>query len=658
MLALLPLVGLVLLIVWQALAVRPGIRTTGWEHPCLVAATIWGALAVVLVELLGAARALTPTTLALGWAGVTLLLTVLVIRRARAANGLAWPFRPTRPTRSEAVFGVLLIVYLAALLVVALVSPPNNIDSFQYHMPRVAHWIQNHTLAPYATQFEHQLYNPPGAEILILTLQALFGSDRLANLVQWLAFLGALIAVSGVSRLLGASKNARLGAIAFAAVAPMAVLQATSTQNDLVSAFWLVAFAYFVVLAQRRALSTGEWATAGLALGMGILTKSTLYVYGLPFLILLAFGGWTTGWQRLARDLSIVLGMAALLNLPIWWRNQTITGTPLGPVEIVAEHGAIGDGQGQALQAPLRGLRMLLINFTTPFPGVNDMLADAIRGLYARAGMEAEEPILVYGWSHEDLAGSPLHLAATALAAAVALARWRQHRLAGRYAVCVIAGYLLLPWVLVNVARPVNIRYQLPFYLAGAPLVALLFDRWVPSRALGALSGLILLLGLPWLLFNNTRPLVGLRPDAGGGLEFPCIPANLLGYECTRIGSVLTMPRVDILFANAREAEAGTLAVVDALGQGTCRQVGLRIDSHDPEYVFWHLLDAPQSGSRLDTVYAGARLAPLIDPDFRPCAIVCTICGDRERLHGLDLVQSSDGVKLFAGEGFTWDIDG
>ena len=160
---------------------------------------------------------------------------------------------------------------------------------------------------------------------------------------------------------------------------------------------------------------------------------------------------------------------------------------------------------------------------------------------------------------------------------------------------------------------------------------------------MGAISSLILLLGLPWLLFNNTRPLVGLRPDAGGGLEFPCIPANLLGYECTRIGSVLTMPRVDMLFANAREAEAGTLAVADALRQGTCRQVGLRIDSHDPEYVFWHLLDAPQSGFRIDTVYAGARLASLIDPDFRPCAIVCTICGDRERLHGLDLVQSSEG---------------
>jgi hypothetical protein len=658
MLALLPLFGLALLIVWQALAVRPGNRTTGWEHPCLVAATIWGALAVVLVELLGAARALTPTTLALGWAGVTLLLTVLVIRRARAANGLARPFRPTRPTRSETAFGVLLIVYLAALLVVALVSPPNNIDSFQYHMPRVAHWIQNQTLAPYATQFEHQLYNPPGAEILILTLQALYGSDRLANLVQWLAFLGALIAVSGIGRQLGASKYARLGAIAFAAVAPMAVLQATSTQNDLVSAFWLIAFAYFAVLAQRRALSTGEWAAAGLALGMGILTKSTLYVYGLPFLILLAFGGWTMGWRRLVRHLAIVLGLAALLNLPIWWRNQTITGTPLGPVEIVTEHGAIGDGDGQALRAPLRGLRMLLINFTTPFPGVNDMLADGIRGLHARTGLEAEEPILVYGWNHEDLAGSPLHLAATALAAAVALARWRQNRLAGRYAVCVIAGYLLLPWVLANVARPVNIRYQLPFYLAGAPLVALLFDRWVPSRALGAISSLILLLGLPWLLFNNTRPLVGLRPDASGGLELPCIHANLLGYECTRIGSVLTMPEVDVLFANIRDSEDDALAMVAALEQTGCRQVGLRIDSHDPEYVYWHLLDAPRSVYRLETIYTVPRLEPLIDRSFSPCAIICTICGDRDRLHGLDLYHAAGEVKLFVGDGFTWNEDG
>ncbi len=174
-------------------------------------------------------------------------------------------------------------------------------------------------------------------EILILTLQALFGSDRLANLVQWLAFVGALVAVSGISRALGAGKHARLAGIGFAAVVPMAVLQATSTQNDLVEAFWLLAFAYFVVLGQLRSLSTAECVATGLALGMSILTKTTLYVYGLPFLVLLAVSGWKENRHAPLRQLTIILGLAALLNLPIWWRNQTRLELRFGPLAVLMD---------------------------------------------------------------------------------------------------------------------------------------------------------------------------------------------------------------------------------------------------------------------------------------------------------------------------------
>lgn len=658
MLALLPLLGLILLAVKQAIAVRPADRATGWEHGILIAAAYWAALAVVLVEVLGAAHALTPAALALGWAAIDLGLAALVVRALRRDG--AWPisWQLPRPTRSEAVFASLLSIYLAILLVVALASPPNNVDSFQYHMARVAHWIQNQSLAHYATQYEFQLYNPPGAEILILTLQLLFGSDRLVNVVQWLAFIGALTAVSGLTRSLGAGKAARQAGIACAAVIPMAILQATSTQNDLVAAFWLLAFAGFVILGQQRTFSASEWVATGLTLGLGILTKSTLYVYALPFLVLLAAGGWKKNGRRQLRGLVVVFGLAALLNLPVWWRNQVTSGTPIGPPDLVAVHGAAVGGSERLLQAPLRGLRMVLINFATPSNTVNGRLVGAVRELYARLRLEPEEPILIFGWNHEDLAGAPLHLLATGLAAAIVLAHWRQKRLAAAYAACVIAGYLLLPWVLASISRPVNIRHQLPFLMAGAPLVAVVLDRWVSPRRLRVMSSLILLLGLPWLLFNNTRPLVGLRPQASGPLELPCVGVNLLGYECTRIGSVLTMPEGDILFANVRDLQQDVLTITAELEQTSCTQVGLRLDSHDPEYVFWHLLDAPLSRYRLETIYTVPRLAPLIDRAFSPCAIICAICADRDRLHGLDLYREAGEIKLFVGDGFTWDEDG
>jgi len=164
---------------------------------------------------------------------------------------------------------------------------------------------------------------------------------------------------------------------------------------------------------------------------------------------------------------------------------------------------------------------------------------------------------------------------------------------------------------------------------------------------------LMLMSGMPWVLFNSTRPLVGMRPGPGL-LELPCTPS--LG--CTKIGSILTQPSLDVLFANIREAEGPYLSAAANLADSSCRDIGLRIDSSDPEYPFWFLLGAPQSGYRLETIYTFPDLEALLDRDFAPCAIICTICGGRTRLHGLDLAAQTGRMKLFVGEGFTWDEDG
>jgi hypothetical protein len=84
-----------------------------------------------------------------------------------------------------------------------------------------------------------------------------------------------------------------------------------------------------------------------------------------------------------------------------------------------------------------------------------------------------------------------------------------------------------------------------------------------------------------------------------------------------------------------------------------CQQIGLRIDSSDLEYLFWWLLDAPQSGMHLETLYTFPELERYIDPAFTPCAIICTICDDRTSLHGLTLDGDYSKVKLFTGSEFT-----
>jgi hypothetical protein len=84
-----------------------------------------------------------------------------------------------------------------------------------------------------------------------------------------------------------------------------------------------------------------------------------------------------------------------------------------------------------------------------------------------------------------------------------------------------------------------------------------------------------------------------------------------------------------------------------------CDRVGLRLDSHDLEYAYWWLLDAPQSGIRVENIDPPAHLERYIDPEFRPCAIICMVCGGRDRFHRLGLAFSQGEVSVFLGEGYT-----
>ena len=114
--------------------------------------------------------------------------------------------------------------------------------------------------------------------------------------------------------------------------------------------------------------------------------------------------------------------------------------------------------------------------------------------------------------------------------------------------------------------------------------------------------------------------------------------------------SIFREPPVRVLFANWADLQDPYVAAANAIKDTDCRNVGLRLDSHDLEYPWWWLLEAPESGFRLETIYALPWLEKLVDPEFRPCAILCTICGDeRTTLHGLPLVEDFGPVRLYAG---------
>jgi len=625
LLALLPLAALALLVL---LARR---MLGGWRAAALAGAVTWGALLTAITEALSALGRLTPGWLALAWASATAVIAVWAGARrggaARSPDDMAHRFGAL--ARADRWLAGALAAVALTTVVTALAAVPNTFDSMTYHLSRVAQWLQWRDVNPFPTHVLRQLHQAPWAEYAMLHLQALAGTDRAANLVQWLAFIGCVAGASRLAGQLGAGAPTQLAAAVYAATLPMALLQATSTQNDLVTAFWVVCFASLVLDAVGRGHDTRTLPTTGRALllgtsvGLAVLSKPTAYLYAFPFVVWLGGFLLASGLRRMWAPVVFISAAGVFLNLGYWARNASVYGSPLGP-------GAEGDRleltyamerhDPPALAS--NAVRNVALHLGTPAPAVNGRLGAAIRGAHAALGVDASDssttwmglPFHVPALSrHEDEAGNPLHLLLAVAALGALVARRRVvAREQWAYTGALAAGAALfvatLKW------QPWGSRLQLPLFVLAAPLVAVALARVAPPRALRVAGALLLAAAVPWLVAGTPRPLVGR-------------------------GSVLTTPRTTQYFANWSSLAAPYAQVARALRAAGCRDVGFVGGWNAYDYPLWALLRRDDPAARLRHVLVTNASAAWERDTRPPCGVI--------RLYPPDARPLTVGARVF-----------
>jgi hypothetical protein len=623
-----------------------------WRKTFLMTSIFWGTLVIIITEGLGLVKGLSSSWVIVVW---TIMVAISIgvgwssgaFRRARAS------FQLNRDTFTAAEWLILLglISIVITLTIVAWISPPNTTDSLLYHMPRIAHWIQNGSLEHYSTAYSHQLWASPFAEISILQLRLLYGDGQPGNMVQWFSMVGSIIAASAIACLMGVNRKGQFITAAFAISIPMGILQSTSTQTDYVTAFWILCLVYFVVLSKQRPLQFIEWLCLSLATGLGMLTKGTFYPYAFPillwFFIPLLFQEQTK--KVILKGLGFAL-VVIVLNLGFWVRNINTFGGPLGSSETVQQHAGVSLDPQVWISALVKQVGL---NLPVPWENINTSIISTVRAIDESLGAKTSDFDIIWLWNHEDLAGNPIHLLIILISipAIAALTRKSKIALPLRYTL-VVLGMFFMHAISVDF-HVYDVRYQLPFFLAAAPLIGVAFTQSRLQRIGGFTTFTFLFISLPWVLFNSTRPILAMR-NAPEPWSIPC--TDTLG--CTRSGSIFTRNKEDIFFANLPNLKGPLASMAETISDASCEQVGLRIDSHDPEYPFWWLLGAPESGTRIETIYSLPELDRYQDPSFNPCAIICTICGDRPRIHGLDRVNSFDEISLYMGSDYSKDPDG
>lgn len=608
----------------------------------LTSSVVWATTLVLITEGLSCVHRFSVIEVAAAWGTlVGVLITFVVCSALRnspsQANQTTSPLGATSSWLTLSIFGTIgslgawlpLLVTMSFVVAIvgltAIVSPPNNGDSLIYHLARVVHWIQNCSVAHYPTNILHQLCSNPWSEFVIANFQILSGGDRFANLAQTFSWIGCMIGGSMIASELGATKNGQILSSIIIATIPMAILQASSTQNDLVVSYWLVCFVYCCLrlIKQNRESSKELIVLSGATLGLALLTKGTAYLFAAPFVIWLTsslirrcgFGSW--------RALMPIATIAIVINACFFMRNVELFGSVLDPFHL-------GNGPQRIVNETISWqgfvsnlVRNLVVHLGTGINMVNLKVEKAVMLLCDKIGISINDPSTTFGatahgyptfailicslpayFNHEDIAGNLLHCLMIIIALVLIACNKHYHdnptlRL---YAFSLLCGFfffsLCLKW------QMWTSRLQLPLFVLWSPAVALVLCG-LPGKIIPYLaSATLLLMTPPWLLFNRSRPIA-------------------------TWDSILVSERQSLYYRSVPELEGSfehAASVLKSLGE---KSIGLIVDEKCSfEYLLWVSL-RQVAGGRLRIEHVNVTNPSnnvYDDPSFAPFDCRVIIC--------------------------------
>jgi hypothetical protein len=506
----------------------------------------------------------------------------------------------------------------AAVAFVAVECPPNTWDAMEYHMPRLVHWLQNHSVSFYATNETKQLYMPPWSEYAMLQMHAVSGGDHLDNLVQWFAYAGCAIAASLIARELRAGLRGQVLAGMIAATIPEGILEASSPKNDVTVAFWLTAFVFYALVAIRSDRPLARCGAAA-TLGLACLTKGTAYVLGPPVFLAIAVALARQRKQVAVAAVVVFAGVSGL-NAMQWVRSVRVYGSPTGPSALVPPKGFKVTNNKLSFSVVFSGvLRNTALHFGTPSANVNKRLDAGLKYLISLTGADPNDPDTTWDYTkfqlpdislHEALAGNPLHTTLIVATMVILVSRWRSLTLRPALAVATGLATSYILFCAVFKWQPWNTRLHLALFVPWAAVIGtVLAER--PLRLLQVIIPVTLLgLAVPPVLQNQLRPLM----FAG---DF----------------NILNQPRDAMYFNDNRAILSSYTAAAAYAGSQNCTHIGLNMAVQRfmyPLYVLLHSENGETTVREIEISDPWSRRYATAEP--QPCVIICPGCaGDHAK---------------------------
>jgi len=547
---------------------------------------------------------------------------------ARTLSSWKRPFADLTPIERFCLLSVAGILAITAL--VALVSPPNTWDAMQYNMPRVVMWLQHGNVRLYPTDDYQQLTMAPWADYAMTLVMALHGSDRFVNTVEWFCFLGSIVGASLIVRELGGGRLAQILAALLCATIPHAILAASSAKPDEAVAFWIV-LSLFFLFRFRSSPSAATALLAASAIGLAILTKGTAYLL-LPALLAAVFLMWPWSVERkFLRYLPAVALVVLALNAPVFYRNISLSGSPLGFASPDGEADVQGvrrfaNAEHDPRDVAANVLRNLALHLETPVARINSFTERSSRDVISAIGANPDDQAMIEGANSggrimftvpgasrsEVMAGNFIHL--ILFLSALPLLWWLAPRVR-RDALFLVAGIAVTFVIFCAGLRwqPWNARFHLPLFIAACAIIAVVAASRLSKPGIAILVSILVLGAMPYALANDIRPIINTS-----AFRHP---------HSAAAANIFTLDRHHLYLFDQRLYLADPyLSAAQATVSSGCRNVAVDASLLHYDYPLLAFLRTGIGGPK--TAYADIqnRSARFALPGPAPCAVICLGC--------------------------------
>jgi hypothetical protein len=238
------------------------------------------------------------------------------------------------------ILGLSVVVGYSINAVLIFFVHANTNDSLAVHLARIGYWLQSGSFKPWATENTYQISYPINAQAQMLWTVLLSGTDQLVEFIQWFSAVFAAVAIVGIGKFFGFTKQQRVFSGLIWATLPLVFLQSTTTQNDLISASLVIIGVYFLYCGIKNYdISAVVLSSIALGFSLGIKQTSFFIIPGLAlslFLVLLKYK------KRILKLLLIFTVGCILSSLVLgsylYISNFIYFGNPFGPSEFVDQN--------------------------------------------------------------------------------------------------------------------------------------------------------------------------------------------------------------------------------------------------------------------------------------------------------------------------------